>query len=392
MSIPERIPVYLLSGFLGSGKSTLLNQFLDDPSFHDTAVIINEFGDIPVDHLLVREGDTTISQVSTGCLCCSGSSDIRTTLLDLYYAASCNSSVSFSRVIVEMSGLGDPAPLVNALCTNHNDEIGLHHGTAEDAFYLAGFVTLFDVISGASSLENHFEALKQVAFADRIVLTKTDLVKENSAQTDIDALLRGLREINASADIVDRQETVLPALFSPRPYSVVDRCEDVTGWLALEAALASEASHHSLTKKDDVVDRHGSGVRTFSIVADTPLPERRVQQFLTTLRSSAGSHLLRVKGIISTEETPERPLIVHAVQHVITDPVRLDAWPDDDRRTRLVFITSGIDPKPVRQLFAATINATPFSLTKSIKHLGSKLANSFASSFSMLSNLSRRSQ
>ncbi|MEM9279626.1 MAG: GTP-binding protein, partial [Pseudomonadota bacterium] len=258
-------------------------------------------------------------------------------------------------------------------------------------FYMAGFITLFDVISGSFSIENHFEVIKQIAFADRIVLTKTDLKDERTRQSDITELSNGLREINASAEIVDRVNINLSALFSPRFYSAVDQGDDVAGWLALEAALEAEAHHIAQPNIGEEVQRHGSGIQTFSIVADQPLPEKRIEQFLSTLRSSAGQRLLRVKGIIATEESPDNPLIVHAVQHVMSEPVRVDAWPDEDRRTRLVFITSGIDSKPVRELFAAVIFATPFSLTKWFQHLGSAINNSLFKRLIAHTNESRRS-
>jgi len=391
MSLPERIPVYLLSGFLGSGKSTLLNAFLNDPAVQDTAVIINEFGDVSVDHMLVRQGETTISQVSTGCLCCSDTTDIRKTLDDLRDAAVEGLTDGFSRVIVEMSGLGDPAPLVNALCVDKHPAHERWSDARDTEFYLAGVVTLFDTVAGANSVENHFEAIKQIAFADRLVLTKTDQASDPETLADGDALSRELREINASAEIFDRQTVDLSTLFSPRPYAVVDRGEDVAGWLALEAALALEAGHSSRSENGNADFRHGSGIRTFSIVSDRPLSEKRIHRFLTFLQNSAGQRLLRVKGVIATEETPEEPLIVHAVQHAISDPVRLRAWPDDDHRTRLVFITDGIDPEPVRELFTAVIDAAPASLSKSLKNAGNVLMASFFRSFSTHIRTSRRS-
>ena len=375
LPLPDRIPVFLLSGFLGAGKSTLLNALVSDPAFHDTAVVINEFGDVPVDHLLVRKGETTINQVSTGCLCCSGTTDIQTTLSDLFSAAKSDPTIRFSRVIVEMSGLGDPAPLVNALSATKTSRGATEVADTLDVFQLAGFVTLYDTMTGATSVEHHFEALKQVAFADRIVLTKTDLVEDSRDQANVSALREDLRELNASADIIDRQAANLPDLFSPRPYSAVDRGEDVVGWLALEAALATEDNHAS--QSSAVQSRHGPGIRTFSIVADRPLPDQRFQRFLSVLQQSAGQRLLRVKGIVASEEDPDRPLIVHAVQHVLSDPVRLDAWPDEDRRTRLVFITSEIDPEPVRALFSAAINQAPFSVIGFFKRHGSAFSALF---------------
>ncbi|MBG6209960.1 G3E family GTPase [Labrenzia sp. EL_126] len=388
----DRIPVFLLSGFLGSGKSTLLNAFLNDPDVRDTAVIINEFGAVPIDHILVRRGKTTISQVSTGCLCCADTTDIRKTLEDLHSSVSEGLIGGFSRVIIEMSGLGDPAPLVNALSVDET-VARQQWGDADDfPFVLAGVVTLFDVVAGAATVERHFEALKQIAFADRIVLTKTDLTCEAEISANFVELSHELSELNASADIIDRQTVEHSSLFSPRPYAAVDCGEDVAGWLALEAVLATEASHEPRAVQGEKAPRHGAGIRTFSIVSDNPLPEKRLRQFLGLLQRSAGQRLLRVKGIIATEETPEEPLIVHAVQHSVSHPVRLNSWPDEDRRTRLVFITDGLDPDPVRELFSAVIDTAPFSFTKSLKKAGDALTVSLSRTFSTLTSMSRRSQ
>ena len=388
LPLPDRIPVFFLSGFLGSGKSTLLNELLNDPAFHDTAVIINEFGDVPVDHLLVRRGETTINQVSTGCLCCSGTTDIQTTLSDLHSAAKSDPTIRFSRVIVEMSGLGDPAPLVNALSARRTGNGAPEEAAALEVFHLAGFVTLYDIMTGATSVEHHFEALKQVAFADRIVLTKTDLAEAQQDPANVEALREDLRDLNASAEIIDRRAANLPDLFSPRPYSTVDRGEDVVGWLALEAALANEADHGPQSRA--LQSRHGPGIRTFSIVSDQPLPKQRFRRFLSILQQSAGQRLLRVKGIVASDEDPDRPLIVHAVQHILSDPVRLDAWPGEDRRTRLVFITSDIDPEPVRALFAAAINQAPFSLIEFFMRQGNALSAFFKPKRNNLTKSPRR--
>jgi len=364
----DRVPVFLLSGFLGAGKSTLLNALLTDPAFHDSAVIINEFGEEPIDHLLMREGRTSINQVSTGCLCCSGDTDLRSTLFDLHCAASGGLCPPFSRVIVETSGLGDPAPLVNALLGPDDAPGSLRDTTLADSFYLAGFVTLFDIITGAMSVERHFEALKQIAFADRIVLTKTDLARDPATLADLAALPAELRVLNASAEIIDRREADLPALFSPRTYSVAGQGEDVTGWLALEAALAVE-THSGNTGSQIDTTRHGPGIKTFCIVSDTPTTTARLETFLAALQDAAGPQLLRVKGIVATTDDPDRPLVIHAVQHVASPSVRLNAWPDDDRRTRLVFIASGIDPGPVRALFTAALDGAPGPAGKIMRHI-----------------------
>lgn len=363
MNLPHQIPVFFLSGFLGAGKSTLLNELLADPFFSDTAIIINEFGDVAIDHLLVRQGETTISQVSTGCMCCTGTTDLRTTLFDMYSAAQSGLTPQFSRVIVEMSGLGDPAPLINALMIKQTNNLSLSDSTVDQAFQLSGFVTLYDIINGEISIERHFEALKQIAFADRIVLTKTDLAKDPATLSDIAALPQKLKAINPGAAIVDSQKTKISELFSPRNYSASDHGEDVEGWLALEDVLAAQAMQENANShnKDTTHSRHASGIRTFSIIHDELIPEKRFKEFMTTLQTAAGPKLLRMKGIVGVTEDTEHPRIVHAVQHCISDPVRLASWPDPDRRTRLVFITNEIDPKPVHDLFSAIISGTAAS-------------------------------
>ncbi len=392
MNLPDRIPVFLLSGFLGSGKSTLLNAYLTESEGKDTAIIINEFGDVPVDHLLVRKGETTISKVSTGCLCCSDTTDLAQTLEDLRNAALDGQTGSFSRVIVEMSGLGDPAPLVNALTVAKTADRQIENSCKQIEFYLAGVVTLFDTLAGAVSVENHFEAIKQIAFADQIVLTKTDLAEAKADAPNLAAIWAELRELNASAAILDRQNSKPSDLFSPRAYAVVDRGEDVAGWLALEAALACEATHASQGGEKDNTLRHSAGIRTFTITCDQPVPSQRFDQFLSLLQRSSGQRLLRVKGILATEDAPAEPLIIHAVQHTVSKPVRLPAWPDEDHRTRLVFITEGVDPEPVRELFEAVIHAAPFSFTGFIKGIGRALRVPFLPNFSSFTSISRRSQ
>jgi len=228
---------------------------------------------VAIDHLLVRQGETAIGQVSTGCLCCSGTTDIRATLFDLHCAASGNLAPAFSRVIVEMSGLGDPAPLVNALMADRHGAESLRDRTVDSIFYLAGFVTLYDIITGGISIDRHFEAVKQIAFADRIVLTKTDLAKDPATLSDIAGLPQELAQLNPAARIVDRRVAELASLFWPRPYSVIERGEDVAGWLALEAVLAADTPQAFSATATERPSRHAAGIRSFSIVHDAPIPE-----------------------------------------------------------------------------------------------------------------------
>ncbi|WP_292593106.1 GTP-binding protein [Mesorhizobium sp.] len=197
-----KTPVFVLTGFLGAGKSTLLNRLLADPAFADTAVIINEFGDVALDHDLVRVGETQVARTTTGCLCCTIGSDIRSTLHELHVLAGAG-EISLDRVIVETTGLADPAPLVNQLMPGGSLAIGLRDHLVARNFELAGVVTLVDIVTGELSIENHFEAAKQVAFADRVVLTKSDLARDPASIRDIASLRARLTTLNPAAPIDD---------------------------------------------------------------------------------------------------------------------------------------------------------------------------------------------
>lgn len=355
----DKIPVFLLTGFLGSGKSTLLNHVLRQPDFGDTAVIVNEFGDVALDHDLVRVGDKRISRATTGCLCCTLGSDVRSTLHELLTMADAG-EIAFDRVIIETTGLADPAPVVNQLIPGGVAAFGLADHIVARNFELAGIVTLVDILTAELTIENQFEASKQIAFADRIVLTKTDLARDPATRKDIERLRVQLAQLNPSAPITDWRgdETDPVELFSPRRYRPMDLGDDVTCWLALEAAIAAEAGDHGNRDNDKSrPTRHGARIRTFAIVREEPVDAAAFQHSMKLLTESAGPSLLRVKGIVSVAGEPERPRIVHAVQHVVYPQSVLERWPDDDRRTRLVFITDGVDPDPVKQLFEASLKS-----------------------------------
>lgn len=377
----DKTPVFVLTGFLGAGKSTLLNRLLADPAFCDTAVIINEFGDVALDHDLVRVGETQVARTTTGCLCCTIGSDIRSTLHELHVLTQAG-EVSFNRVIIETTGLADPAPLVNQLMPGGAPALGLRDHLVARNYELAGVVTLVDIVTGELSIENHFEAAKQIAFADRIVLTKSDLARDPATIRDIESLRARLTALNPAAPIDDSHQGEFdPAeLFQRRVYAPASLGDDVVGWLALEEAIRGDGGHGSNgTAKPGASPfaRHGGRIRTFAITRELPIGRDAFRRFLDLLSMSAGPRLLRVKGLVHDRDEPERPRVIHVVQHVIYPPAILDAWPSADRCTRLVFITDGIDPEPVRELFEAALDGKPIKAGRALRQLASAVADTF---------------
>jgi len=345
---PPPIPLTLLTGFLGAGKTTLLNTLLRDPDLRDTAVLINEFGEIALDHLLVEKIDGDMMVLSSGCLCCNLRGDLITALEKLLRNLD-NGRASFKRVIVETTGLADPAPLLQTL---------MQHPYLVMRFRLDGVVTLIDAVNGSDTLDNHPEAVKQAAVADRIVLTKTDLLRTADGAAKRDALIARLRKLNPAAPILDAAagEASVSALTGCGLYDPDRKIPDVSRWLADEAIAAAHSHGHHHHHHD--VNRHDERVQAFTLATDRAIPAAMLDLFLELLRSTHGPNLLRMKAIVNIEETPDRPMVLHGVQHVLHPATQLDAWPDADHRTRMVFIVRDIEPRVIQELFDAFLGYT----------------------------------
>jgi G3E family GTPase len=344
------VPVVVLSGFLGSGKSTLLNDYLAGREGHHTAVVVNEFGDVAIDHDLVRAGERDLMVTTTGCVCCTASSGIVASLFELHEATQRRSDLAFSRVIVETTGLADPAPIINQLAAARSSPMGQREHVVARRFGLAGFACVLDVTTAEETLQHHFECLKQLAFADRVVLTKTDLLDPAQRRATTEHVGRLAEQLNPSADFIDRHDPgfELSRFFAPRTYVIGQRGQDVETWLALDRVLAAEAARPDARAG---IDRHAGRIQTFSLVEDQPISPERFADFLAVLRVVAGGHLLRMKGLVALAHDPARPFVAHAVQHVVHPPMQLDSWPSDDHRTRLVLITHKMDREIIQSLF-----------------------------------------
>lgn len=351
----SNIPVTLLTGFLGSGKSTLLTKILSDARFADTAVVVNEFGEIGLDGFLVEHSDDQIMEMTSGCLCCTIRGDIRETLLDLHARRESKEIRPFKRLIIETTGLADPAPVIHTLMSDPR---------LDRRYMLGGIVTTVDALNGEATLEAHSECVKQAAVSDRIVITKTDMISDPFSMKDLKTLKGMLQSLNPGATVFDVHdpEFDLAKLFDTSLYDPETKTIDVLKWLNAEADEGAHEHHHhghdhSHDHHDHDITRHGTDIRAFTLTLDKPVSTETIGGALEALTATQGANLLRLKGIVNTVEREDRPLVIHGVQHVFHDPIWLDEWPNDDKRTRLVFITHRIERKTLEKFFKVWIDA-----------------------------------
>lgn len=344
MSHPELLPVTLLTGFLGSGKTTVLNHLLRHLPL--TAVVMNEFGEIGLDHQLLEESRGPLALLSGGCVCCQIQGTLAPTLKNLYMARSSGKLPPYERIIIETTGIADPAPILDTL---------LNERWLAARHKLDGVVTTVDAVFGLQQLEDHFEAARQVAVADRLLLTKTDLVEAGQ----LEQLQTRLAELNPAAPMVavlngevDPAQVTHLGLFNPLAMSGAARKHpDVSKWLAHQRY--KPAGRALLGGKAQAVQStlHDSRIQAFSLTFDAPLDWHGVLSALEMLQAFRPQNLLRMKALVNVKGKAN-PVVLHGVQHILFPPAELPAWPDDDRRSRFVFITSDLDAGFVSKLLA----------------------------------------
>jgi G3E family GTPase len=332
-AVPAFTPVNLLTGFLGSGKTTLLRRLLANAELAGTAVLINEFGEVGLDHHLIERIDDTVMLLRSGCLCCTIRGELAQAIRDLLSRRERGLVPPFGRLVVESTGLADPFPILSTLKA---DPVLRHHVRA------GAVITTVDAVNWLSQIENYTESIRQVAVADRLVLTKTDLADE----VTVAGLLAQIRRINPDAPLIRAGERDLDA------GDLFDRGGTAAGFRNL---LSCDDAHGAMF--DDAHDAmptngHGRSIRSFVVTVDEPIDWTAFGVWLTMLLNRHGDKVLRVKGILNLAGEMA-PVAIHGVQYLVHNPVHLAAWPDTDRRSRVVFIVDGLDTGLIRRSLSA---------------------------------------
>ena len=332
-------PVTVITGFLGSGKTTLLSALLKKEEMKNVAVIINEFGEVGLDHALVEHSDENIVELQNGCICCTIQGDLQKTMLDLIDKMSKGDISYFDKLMIETTGLADPVPIIHTLISSMD---------LQRIYTLDGVITVVDATNGEKTLDLQPEAVKQAALAERIIISKIDLIEKDK----VISLETRLRAINPSIKIIKSSfgDVSISDLIDLGAYDPFSKSRDVKEWLAVESMDSHhdhDHDHHHVN-----VNRHDENIEAFSMTSDTPVNMMAFGLFKDLLMAQMGPDLLRLKGIINIEGK-DRPAVIHGVQHVFHPVYWLEKWPDDNRQTKLVFITRNIKKEQIEGFFNA---------------------------------------
>lgn len=339
----ELIPVHVITGFLGSGKTTLLQRVLASPAFANTAVVVNEFGEVALDHLLLQRVDSDTVVLPTGCVCCTLRGELAAALRELLDKRERGRVPPFDRLAIETTGLADPAPILSTLMA---DPVLRHH------FRLGSIVTTIDAVNGAHHLAEHLESVKQVAVADRLVLTKTDLV----GRARVEAVRAAVARYNPTAPLLETpaHSLAVDRLFTAETFDSSGRGHDAPDMPRAHAGLTLSAESDG----GDAIDRHARDFTAVSLTVDRPLDWTAFGIWLTMLLHAHGDDVLRVKGILRVRGV-STPVVIHGIHHLVHPPTSLPRWPTPDHRSRLVLIVRGLAADIVERSLHAFLRLVP---------------------------------
>ena len=340
-SFPKNIPITILTGFLGSGKTTILTCLIKQKKMANAAIIINEFGEVGLDHDLIETTDENVIELQNGCICCTIQGDLKKTLLNLLKKMEKGNISPFNHVIIETTGLADPVPIIHTLMTSLD---------LQRIYSIDGVITVVDSVNGNHTFNVHEEAIKQTAFADIIILSKVDIADKET----VNSLIKRITNINPKVTVIISNKNSLPVskLLGLNDYNPENKDWNVKEWLEIEKNKLSNHLHnhneHNHLQHD--VNKHGDDIESFAMVASQPVSMTSVNFFLELLMSQMGENILRIKGILNIKGV-NRPAVIHGVQHIFHPLEWLEKWPSNDKKSRLVFITKKINKNIIDDLF-----------------------------------------
>jgi G3E family GTPase len=338
----SRIPVTLVTGFLGSGKTTLINTGLKSPDLSKTVVVVNEYGEVGLDHQLYTSSNDAVVVLENGCLCCTVKSDLIATMNSLYHDRARGDLPDFNNVVIETTGLAEPGPVIQAF---------LSEPTLDGLYRVVNVVTVVDAVNWDATAQNHDEALRQVALADDVLITKLDL-KGDDSYADLAAQLLAINPAAKIARADFSVEAVAPLLMH-KGFDAADSMADPTEWLSIatyEAYVQKRDEAEGVKDQDVQPHLAAKGIESFVLTRANPMTREELQFLLDGIGQNLGTSLLRVKGLINILEEPGKPAVVQGVQHLLHNVTWLEKWPTPDERTRIVFITQGIARDKLKEM------------------------------------------